>query len=374
MNSSSRLLTNSLWNLGCRQASCAGVLGVYIFTLNPSAANAMPSSASSSSSDNVKTQLTKKGVSDNDSIRINKVLGAAKHLVDHQHFEDAKLMIGKILKEDPTNHKALCLMAQCAEGTGDEELAVEYLTKAISLVPKYGTYYRLRAKNLCVLGKGDLAKADIVKAIELKPNDALVYEDAGYVYANSNDYPKAVDAFTKAFSLHPHNLALLRKRAMALTQLGQFDKAIADYDYCIAQKMTDEEAFILKAQIYERKSQFAKAASVYRALWQAAPERINNLQRLTVALVRANLFDEALSNCNKLIGTSPDDDELYVLRARCYLSKQNPTKALKDLERSIALAGKGTKDIYLLRAKAHRSLGETRLANQDEAELKNFQN
>lgn len=301
-------------------------------------------------------------------IRFNKALA----LKNKNHYDEAILAFARIIQDEPNNVPAIWLHGVCLYCTGEEEKAIADFTKAITINPKFAEAYSSRAKSYSVLGKGDLAKADIAKAIKLQPLNANIYALAGYIYASLNQFSEAISLYSKAIELEPKTFLFRHNRAMAYTSSGDLNKALADYAFCINKEPLDEEAYFCSAHIFEKQGAYAKAAEQYRQLCKVKPKQLDNIGRLANALVKAKLYDEALVHCNKLLALSPDDDELFVLRARCFLGKNNARKALDDLNKAIALTGKGSKEIYCLRSSAHKALGEYILVKEDETQLRSL--
>jgi tetratricopeptide (TPR) repeat protein len=66
----------------------------------------------------------------------------------------------------------------------------------------------------------DEAMADFAKAIELKPDFALAYRNAGQVYYKARVYDKAVATFSKAIELSPRDSQAYSWRATCRAALG----------------------------------------------------------------------------------------------------------------------------------------------------------
>ena len=84
-------------------------------------------------------------------------------------------------------------------------------------------------------GEYEKAIEDLNKSIELNPNDAIAYDDRGFIYAfDLGKYEKAIEDFNKAIELDPNYIAAYFHRGNAYSFLGQFEKAIEDYSKVIA--------------------------------------------------------------------------------------------------------------------------------------------
>lgn len=93
----------------------------------------------------------------------------------------------------------------------DLDLALSLINQAVSKSSNQYTYYDTRA--WVYFQKGEYAKAleDLEKANQLEPNQKIVYEHMGDVYAKLNKIDKAIEFWTKALTLAPADSNLMKK-------------------------------------------------------------------------------------------------------------------------------------------------------------------
>jgi Flp pilus assembly protein TadD len=80
----------------------------------------------------------------------------------------------------------------------------------------------------CELGHYDQALKDFNNALQLKPNDASLYDLRGMAYRCKNMESQALKDFQKAMELDPKFGRPYRNRAMIYYDRGDFDKSLAD--------------------------------------------------------------------------------------------------------------------------------------------------
>jgi Flp pilus assembly protein TadD len=61
----------------------------------------------------------------------------------------------------------------------------------------------MRASGYVAAQRWDEAIADLNKAIELKPDDAIAYENRGWAYEEKGDVQKAIENYREAAKLNP---------------------------------------------------------------------------------------------------------------------------------------------------------------------------
>lgn len=155
------------------------------------------------------------------------------------------------------------------ERAGDFKNAIADHDEAIRIDPTYSAGYMHRGNAYARHGDFDRAIADHSEAVRLGPNDADVFYNRGYTYSHKGDHERAVADYTaglafdannsrlwgqrcwsramvgkqlkeaiedcdKANSLAPKIPQILGYRGLVYLKLGQFDKAVADYDAALA--------------------------------------------------------------------------------------------------------------------------------------------
>jgi len=63
--------------------------------------------------------------------------------------------------------------------------------------------YGMRASAYVAAKRWDEAISDLSKAIELKPDDAIAYENRGWVYEEKGEIEKAIENYREAARLNP---------------------------------------------------------------------------------------------------------------------------------------------------------------------------
>jgi tetratricopeptide (TPR) repeat protein len=118
---------------------------------------------------------------------------------------------------------------------GDFERAIADHSEAIRVDPAYANGFYNR--GLTYSRKGDHARAiaDFTKGLELNANSSQLWGQRCWSRAViGKQLQEAVDDCTKAASLAPKIPQVFAYRGFAFLKLGQFDKALADYESAFA--------------------------------------------------------------------------------------------------------------------------------------------
>ena len=185
------------------------------------------------------------------------------------------------------------------------ELAIEPLSRAIELDPRYVKAYINRITAYQKTGRFDEAKADLAEMVKVEPRNAEGYNSRADVLLDLQRFDEAISDFTSAIKLSPNAANSYNNRATARFMKGDSAAAIED---------------CLKA--IELNPNYANA--------------FNNLGNI---YNRTGDHERALENYAKAIALSPGDSLTYNNRAAVYFALKQYDKAVDDLRRCQALGG-----------------------------------
>ena len=111
--------------------------------------------------------------------------------------------------------------------TGKPDEALKCFSKIISVQPT-ALAYIYRATAYAKLDDLDSALADLAKAAETDPNNALIYNNRGTYLLKKGDRKGALADFTKAIELNPKMILAYKNRAYLYQLFGETEKSAAD--------------------------------------------------------------------------------------------------------------------------------------------------
>lgn len=110
----------------------------------------------------------------------------------------------------------------------DYEKALNFFLK---LMPKYEDNWNLNfsiAKSYLGLQQDDLAIEYLIKAIELRDDDPDLFNELGIIYYNKGDVIKAIDIFTKGIDSCPKDYKLFYNRGVSYILVEKYKEALKD--------------------------------------------------------------------------------------------------------------------------------------------------
>ena len=221
----------------------------------------------------------------------------------------------------------------------DLNKAMDDVTESIRLNPHYFGGYLGRGIVLRRTGHLDQAIGDYNTAIRLNPNFSRTYFHRAIAYSLKGDYNQSIRDNTEAIRRHDrtmeadfyHNRAVdyhaigstakaiadfneaIRRatpkdfrsyggRASVFEDMGQLDKASADYDQAIRSTPTDAPGYVMRGTAHFAKGNYRAAASDFEEAVRRSPTYYNALANL--AWFQATCPEDSLRNGNEALRKS----------------------------------------------------------------------
>lgn len=116
---------------------------------------------------------------------------------------------------------------------GDYLTAIGHFNRALKIWPNLAEAALERGVAYRYLGENDEAQASLENAIGINPKLSRAYVEQGLIYRQGTNYPRALEAFTKALAIEPTADAYV-ERGGTYERMGEHQKAIDDYTQAIA--------------------------------------------------------------------------------------------------------------------------------------------
>lgn len=270
----------------------------------------------------------------------------------------------KELKSKPDDPTLLAYRGVAQLRLGKAELAKADLLKAISLDDKAGWYYRELGNVYSDQGKYRDAIASFDKSLLLDSsvhNSCGVY--AGRAYANLclREPAKAVADASEAIKLDPALKYSYVTRAEAYSDLREFEKGFLDAKKAIELDSSSPGAYLARAKLYLAKgdcdrsyADALKVLSLNKKYWRAS-EYV-----LAIDLIKGD-FASAIKVADQLIAQYPDAAVGYADKASCYFCTGDLEQAAKLADKALAIQPESQ------RAMQTRTLVAARLGDEKKA-------
>lgn len=179
------------------------------------------------------------------------------------------------------------------------------------------------------------------KALELNPQDSVTYYNRGLAYSMVDEGEKAIEDYTKALELNPQYSSAYNNRGVVYNELGENEKAIEDYTKALEINPKYSDAYYNRGFSYSALGENEKAIEDYTEAIRI------NAQHSAAYYNRGYVYDElgenekALEDYTKAIEISPKDSDAYYNRGLIYRTLGQHKKAEEDMKKAKELEEKG---------------------------------
>jgi len=257
--------------------------------------------------------------------------------------KEAVSTVEPLLQGGTADAGAWQLAASAYEDIGDTPGAVNALRQAILLEPKNTSLY-LDFAHLSYQHQSFPVGINVVSdGITQQPAAAQLYVARGILLVQIGDYEKAEADFDKARELDPNQSLSAAAQGMAAVQANDLDRALSTVESKLAHKPNDAYLLYLRADILSQKGanpgsvEFQSALRSARkavALAPNLPEARSVLARLYLDSGRTR---EAIEQCRKAIEINPKD-QTALYRLIQALQKTGDNKEIPELLKRLAAA------------------------------------
>jgi Flp pilus assembly protein TadD len=158
--------------------------------------------------------------------------------------DEAVKILRNMAKADPTSPRPLLTLADMHRQMERwSESAQEYtaaLERIQTIEPRHWTIFFGRGVAYERAKKWDLAEADMLKALELLPDQPLVLNYLGYFWVDQNrNLDRATKMIERAVALRPNDGAIVDSLGWALYRQGRYEEAVVQLERAVELKGGD---------------------------------------------------------------------------------------------------------------------------------------
>ena len=223
------------------------------------------------------------------------------------------------------------------------------------------------------MGRIDEAEAEYKRAIEVKPEHKVSYNNLGNLYYQKADrylsernleearrfFDRATVEYKRALGIEPGyaeahsnlgNVYFNRWRLSHSQEEALLDRARGAYERALEIEPTFEGALGNLGYIYYTKGMYDQAVAAYRKVLETKPDLWITHNNLGLAYMGKGMMDEAIREYRRALVLSPEYDKAHFNLAEVYEAKGLMDSAIVQYERALEIS-----PIY---AEAHVKLGD----------------
>jgi tetratricopeptide (TPR) repeat protein len=190
--------------------------------------------------------------------------------------------------------------------------------------------------------RADKAIAAYSRALTLDPTFTRAFMDRGNQWFQKKEYKKAIADFDQAEQLSKGTGVdiIYLFRGYALMQIGEYARALPDYDKYMLLWPRDVRVYLNRAKLFKLTKEYDKGIAELTNAIHSFPKHQIAYRARADLLVKTKRYDEALKDLTHLVEMRPKNAEYYVMRGAVHKLKGDFDKALADLDQGIQLKPK----------------------------------
>jgi tetratricopeptide (TPR) repeat protein len=254
---------------------------------------------------------------------------------------DAASCYSQVLKFEPKNVNALCLLGRAFRELNRLTESVELLRKAIKVAPKHAAAHNYLGQTLRDQGRVEEALASFRRAIFHQPDLMEAHVKRADLLMALNRAGEAVEAYDHALRVRPYFFEGYCNRGVALEATGRLEDAIKSYDQAIALRPNVPAVHANRGNALAALGQHGAAIESFDRALADKPNFAEVYLNRGNSLARLGRHDEALTSYEKASEIRPEMAEAYFGRGTVYRDQSRFEEAVGSYDRAIELNRNG---------------------------------
>lgn len=227
--------------------------------------------------------------------------------------------------------------AYYAQGKFEETIAE--CKRAIEIKPEAALVYKIAGNATQAMGKVDAARYWYAQALEIDPNFAEIHANLGSLYAQQKQWQKSIACYQKAIEIKPNLASAYRNLARVFLQSGQPQAGAECWYEALTLDLNwakPDEHFTLGNTLLEL-GQLERAIACYRRAIQLQPSYADAYHNLGEVLSVMGQCEEAIAAYRQAIDLNPNFDAPHYGLGKALASLDRREEAIACYRRAIEL-------------------------------------
>lgn len=247
-------------------------------------------------------------------------------------------------------------------------LAVTKFTQALRVDQEYKEAFVYRAKAYLELSEIEKSANDYASAAGFEKKNPKYALNAGMLYYELGNYLKAVDYLNLCTEIDKKNLDGYDYKIRALMALENYDAALFESEKAIKVKKTAINHFHLGHAAFQLNDMETAFTNLTKAV--QLDKKLKDAHFVLAKLYfKLEKTTEALTAINTAAALNQQSFEVYKLRSEIYYHRNNYIKAINDLTYILINISPDNEDIYLLRADYYLQINKNYNAISDYSQV-----
>ncbi|MFC5509568.1 tetratricopeptide repeat protein [Massilia jejuensis] len=220
---------------------------------------------------------------------------------------------------------------------GDHELALQFISEAISVNPGVASVYSNLGNIFKAIGEHASALQSYGQALALSPGNVDALYNRGNVLEHLRRYDEALASYRRALELAPRDVAAWTNLAAVLLRLERHDEALASCERALALAPAHAQAMVNLGNILVAQGRHEEALAAYDRARTRHPGHLEARINHAKALRMLSRFDDALAAYDTILAAAPDAAEAWHGRANVLRHLRRRAEALGNYQQAVVL-------------------------------------
>ncbi|MBF0173027.1 MAG: tetratricopeptide repeat protein [Magnetococcales bacterium] len=249
----------------------------------------------------------------------------------------AEALYRTILQKDSANFQAWHLSGMLASETGQPDLAITRIAKAIAIKPDFPEACNNLGHLLMAQGRHSEAVSCLQRAIAIKPDFVAAHYNLGNAFKELGRWEPALASYAHALRLQPDFPEACLNTGSIYHLRGALTEAQHWYRRALNLRKAYPDALTNLGMILQSRGQFTEAIEHYRQALLFRPNNPEALSRWGIALQDMGNLTEAIEKYRQALVLRPQYAEVLSHLGGALLGLEQLTEAVATLERSLAI-------------------------------------
>ncbi len=238
-------------------------------------------------------------------------------------YDEALGLIEEVRELEKLDHALAHLGGLSAFRLGRLDVAKAYILKAVELSPDDAASWNVLGEILRLSKELLEAIKALQKAISLNSDFTDAFSNLGNVYSDAHDYDNAVAAYSKALSLDPTHIDARYNLGNVAFTCNRYSLALDSYQQVLAHHPVHAGALNNYGLLLTALRQYQEAGEVFKRLLDIQPNDPSFMWNYASALHKSGATTEALSVLDGSLSQIPQRDSLNLILLKALILKDH---------------------------------------------------
>src|SRR6516225_4711175 len=278
-----------------------------------------------------------------------------------KQYNDVTKAAQVVLAKDPENADANILLAEVYATNKNIPEAITVLEKVVKWHPDSSLAYLNLGVVYTMQGKPDAGLEQFQKAIEIDPKSVKARRTLATYYLSQKQFDKAEEQYRAAVTANPDSVQALQALAAFYIAQHRLSEAEPLYKNLVKLGKSSAQSQFSLANFYLGTGRPDQAGRLFEEIARNDPNFLPARLQLAEMDLSERKYDDAERAVRAILKERPKEPQALVLQARISLARNNPQKAVQELENAQRL-DPNVPALHYWKGVAYRQLGNLDLA------------